>query len=622
MQSVRWQSVWRLLLIVGILVSGIICLVMGTYLVTGALLITLAALLAIRWTLVVPLMKTVDWIRRIRAGETLEYRTLPKRGLFAPLTREITRMARSLAVARSAAEEEARLRDARESRWTPDRLKEHVRALLEGRPIWVVANREPYAHVRQGRQIQCIVPASGLVTAVEPILRACGGTWVGHGSGDADRETADSHDRVRVPPDEPLYTLRRVWLTQEEEEGYYYGFSNEGLWPLCHIAHTRPLFRVEDWTRYVTVNTKFAEAVLDEVAGEQEPLILIQDYHFALLPKLIKERRPDAKVGLFWHIPWPNPEAFGICPWARELLEGMLGADLLGFHIQYHCNNFLDTVDRLLESRIDWEQFAVNRANHTTWVKPFPISIAMEEVTAEPEEAVPAPAAPARDRVLRDLGITVPYLGVGVDRIDYTKGIVERFRAIERFLERYPEFQGRFTFVELGAPSRTLIKRYHDLGTELEAETERINRRFQTHGWKPILLLKKHHSHEEIELFYRAAAVCLVTSLHDGMNLVAKEFVAARPDAQGVLILSQFAGASRELRDALLVNPYDTDQVAEAIHYALTMDPEEQRGRMARMREVLKDHNVYRWAAELIIELAKLRTAAPLVPAPTKASPT
>jgi len=398
--------------------------------------------------------------------------------------------------------------------------------------------------------------------------------------------------------------LKRVWLTKEEEDGYYYGFSNEGLWPLCHIAHTRPLFRAEDWNQYVRVNTKFAQATLEELEGTENPCVLIQDYHFALLPRLIKDKRPDARIAIFWHIPWPNPEAFGICPWASELLHGMLGADLIGFHIQFHCNNFLDTVDRLLESRIDWEQFAINRAGHSTWIRPFPISIAAQETPAGPEGHV-SPDKP-KDSLLKELGLSVQWIGVGVDRIDYTKGIAERFRAIERFLETCPDFQGKFTFIELGAPSRTAIKRYHDLGAELDAEVERINRRFQTRQWKPILFIKKHHSQEEIAPFYRAADVCVVTSLHDGMNLVAKEFVVSRADLRGVLILSRFAGASRELREALLVNPYDIEQVAEAMHSALTMNPEEQQARMERMRRAIQEHNVYRWAANLVTELTRI----------------
>jgi trehalose 6-phosphate synthase len=573
------------------------------------LLISLVTLLIVQWSLIRPMGRTVEWIRRLRAGELTDG-ALPKGDFFGPLAREVTHMARSLVAAKAAAEEEARLRHAGESRWTAERLKEHVKTVLQGRALVVVANREPYVHTREGRQIRWLVPASGLVTAVEPILRACGGTWVAHGSGDADRDTADAHGRLKVPPDNPSYTLRRIWLSKEEEDGYYYRFANEGLWPLCHIAHTRPIFQADAWAAYQQVNAKFADAVLEELEGAEQPCVLIQDYHFALLPRLIKAKRPDAMVALFWHIPWPNAEAFAICPWARELLDGMLGADLLGFHIQFHCNNFLDTVDRLVESRIDWERFAVNRHESATRVKPFPISIAPEDPEGPGAGSAPPDAAAIREGLLKGLGIPAAYLGVGVDRIDYTKGIGERFRAVERFLERYPDFQGRFTFVELGAPSRTLIKRYHELGAELEAEAERINRRFQTRAWKPIVFLKKLHSHAEIRPYYQAADLCLVTSLHDGMNLVAKEFVAARADGQGVLILSGFTGASRELPDALLVNPYDVEQTAEAIHAALTMDAPAQRERMERMRQTVQERNIYRWAAKLVSELARIRPEA------------
>ena len=574
-----------------------------------ALLLIGTTLLIVRWSLLRPMWKLAEWMRRLRLGEATGDHELPK-GDFAPLAREVKHIAESLTAARAAAEEEARLRLSGQSRWTAQRLKEHLRTVLDGRPLLVISNREPYMHVRQEQTIRCLVPPSGLVTAIEPILRACGGTWLAHGSGDADRETADAAGRLGVPPEAPAYTLKRVWLDPAEEEGYYYGFSNEGLWPLCHIAHTRPVFLPKDWRCYQQVNAKFADAALEELRGVEQPVILIQDYHFALLPRLIKAQRPDAKVALFWHIPWPNPEAFGICPWAGELLDGMLGADLLGFHIQFHCNNFLDTVDRILESRIDWEQFAINRGDHTTWVKPFPISIAMhEEPRAAPDTM---DGSSAKAQVLRTLNLHVKWLGVGVDRIDYTKGILERFRAIERFLEKRRVYHERFTFVQIGAPSRTRIKRYHDVGAELDAEAERINQRFQTKSWKPIVFLKRHHSHEEIVPFYQAADMCLVTSLHDGMNLVAKEFVAARSDARGSLILSRFTGASRELHDALLVNPYDIDQVADAMHYALTMDVEEQRARMTRMRELLQEHNIYQWTDNLVTELVRMRPALPI----------
>ena len=551
------------------------------------LFIVLATLLVIRWSIEGPIVRTANWIRELRAGKNVDHTSLPEGDLFASLAQEVSHLAKSLKAARASAEEEARLRDAAESSWTSERLRVHLRNRLENRSLFVVANREPCMHVYKGKTVEWVVPASGLVTALEPILRACDGTWLAHGSGEADRETVDERDCLRVPPDNPQYTLKRIWLTQEEEEGYYFGFANEGLWPLCHIAHTRPIFRASDWEYYRAVNQKFALGLLEEMEGIEEPLVLIQDYHFALLPRLVKLKRPDARVAIFWHIPWPNPEAFGICPWQRELLDGLLGADLAGFHTQSHCNNFLETVDSTLESRIDWESFGVNRRNHLTLVRPFPISVAFPE---ERSDWSPPQGSMYLERadLFKKLGVEATFIGVGVDRVDYTKGILERLRGVERFLEKYPTYQGQFTFVQIGAPSRTHIKRYRDLLEEVESETDRINGRFQTAKWKPIIFLKRHHTHQEIEHYYRAADLCLVTALHDGMNLVAKEFVAARYDEQGALILSHFTGASRELCDALLVNPYDIEQLAEALRTALEMDPVERSARMHRLRHVVK----------------------------------
>lgn len=568
-------------------------------------LIVLITLLIVRWSIAGPIARTANWMKALRTGRgPSAWIKLPDLELFRPLAREVATFAESLNTARSAAELEARLRETGESMWTADRLAVHVRARLEDGRLFVVSNREPYMHTRRGKSVEVNVPPSGLVTAIEPVLRACGGTWVAHGSGDADLEAVDAHDRLLVPPDDPRYTLRRIWLTKEEEEGYYYGFANEGLWPLCHIAHTRPLFRANDWKHYQEVNRKFADALLEEMENISRPVVLVQDYHFALLPRMIKQRRPDARVAIFWHIPWPNPEAFGICPWQRELVDGLLGADLLGFHIQSHCTNFLQTVDRIVESRIDWEHFSVQRLDHRTAVRPFPISVEFADVRAEtPHES----AYEERAGLFKGLGVEAASMGVGVDRLDYTKGILERFLAVERFLEKYPRYQGVFTFVQIGAPSRTHIKRYHDLQAEVEAEADRINWRFQADQWKPIVLLSRQHSHTEIAPYYRAADLCLVTSLHDGMNLVAKEFVATRQDERGVLILSCFTGAARELRDALQVNPYDVDQTAEAIRAALEMEPEEKQMRMQRMRKQVREHNVYRWAGSLIGELCEVR---------------
>jgi trehalose 6-phosphate synthase len=488
--------------------------------------------------------------------------------------------------------------------WTAERLKQTLNRYLHGEKIVILANREPYIHQHTddgGIEVQH--PASGLVTALEPVMRACSGVWVAHGSGDADSETVDRNDHVRVPPGEESYHIRRVWLSEEEQQGYYYGFSNEGLWPLCHVAHARPVFRAEDWRRYRTVNQKFADVVCSEV-DSKDPIILVQDYHFALAPAMIRKRLPAATVITFWHIPWPNAESMGICPRRNELLEGLLGSSILGFHTQLHCNNFMDSVDRYLETRIDREQNAVVMQGHRTLIRPYPIALEWPvrwvEMAPSPEEC--------RAQVWRDLGLKRgALLGVGVDRLDYTKGVEERLLAVELLLERYPEFRGRFSFAQLAAPSRTKIERYRQLSDTVEHLADRINQRFGKEGYQPIILLRSHHEPPEVFRFFRAADLCYVSSLHDGMNLVAKEFVAARTDLKGVLVLSEFTGAARELTEALIVNPYDLEGSSGALAAALTMPLEEQRDRMRSMRPLLAQFNVYRWAGKMLMDAARLR---------------
>jgi trehalose 6-phosphate synthase len=489
--------------------------------------------------------------------------------------------------------------------WTPQRLKQTLNRYLHGEKVVIVANREPYIHERMpDGSIAVLHPASGLVTALEPVMRACSGVWIAHGSGTADRETADRQSRVRVPPGEESYLIRRVWLTPEEEKGYYYGFANEGLWPLCHIAHARPLFRSEDWKHYQAVNERFADAVCAEVDSE-DPIVLVQDYHFALAPRLIRERLPRATVIMFWHIPWPNSERLGICPWRNALVEGMLGASILGFHTQFHCNNFVDSVDRFLEARIDREQQAVVQHGRSTLVRPYPISL---EWPVRWSSTTP-PAEECRRALREELGLGPDALiGVGVDRLDYTKGVEERLLAVERMLERFPRFRGRFTFVQLAAPSRIVIERYRQYNDAVEQLAARINERFGEGGYRPVVLLRTHHEPPRVFRFYRAADVCYVSSLHDGMNLVAKEFIAARDDERGVLVLSQFTGAARELTEALVVNPYDLDEASDALATALSLAPEEQRDRMASMRAFLSEFNVYRWAGRMLVDAARLRS--------------
>lgn len=569
-----------------------------------ALILSITTLVIIRWSVTGPIARMAEWTKKARLGDVLPPpQRFPDQGDVKKLLFEITHMASSLKATKLDLMEQTKMNQSGESRWTKERLKDYLRAKLGNTPFYVIANREPYIHRKNGNgKIECIFPASGVVTALDPVLQATGGVWIAHGSGNADRETVDKQNKLPVPPWNPTYSLKRVWLSEEEEKGYYYGFANEGLWPLCHIAHVRPTFNVSDWQHYKAVNQKFADALLEEL-NSQTPLILIQDYHFALLPRMIKESRPDAKVAIFWHIPWPNPEAFGICPWQGEILEGMLGSDLIGFHTQFHCNNFLDTVDRFLESRIDWTSFSVTREGKTSYIRPFPISVSFptneEKVIAEPQ------VIQKRNDLIKKYGLENKHVGIGVDRIDYTKGLIERFRAIGRALEKYPELQGKLVFVELGAPSRTLIPTYQSHLSEIEALVAKINGQYSSKGYQPILFLKNHHNQEFIRQFYQIADFCFVSSLHDGMNLVAKEFIAERYDENGVLILSCFTGASHELKSALVINPYDIEEAADAIHQALTMLPEEEQERMKRMRLQVQEQNVYRWAAELVTELTR-----------------
>jgi trehalose 6-phosphate synthase len=528
-------------------------------------------------------------LRRFILGES-------HRKEFLPIVADIREL-----VARIAAERES---DGPSGAWNPQRLKQVLVRHFPGDKVLVVANREPYIHERGADGAVTVRhPASGLVAAVEPVLRACSGVWIAHGSGSADRQVVDAKQRVKVPPGEESYLLRRVWLSETEERGYYYGLANEGLWPLCHLAHARPIFRGSDWATYEEVNRRFAETVCDEAEGE-DPVVLVQDYHFALVPRLVRERRPRATIITFWHIPWPNSEHFGICPWRSEILQGMLGSSILGFHTRQHCNNFLDSVDRYLEARIDREQNAVVQHGRATLVRPYPISI---EWPSQWVSGAPS-AAECRRSVRQALGLREDaLLGVGVDRLDYTKGIEERLLAVERLFERFPAYAGRFSFVQLAAPSRTLIERYKQLDETVERTAARINQRFGEGAYQPIILLRAHHEPPEVFRYYRAADLCYVSSLHDGMNLVAKEFVAAREDERGVLLLSQFTGASRELSEALMVNPYDLEEASAALARALAMPPEEQRERMHAMRVYLAEFNVYRWAGRMLVDAARLR---------------
>ena len=540
------------------------------------------------------------WVQGLRALLHGEGILRPSGTAHAPELRPIERDVRELI-----RDLERRYRPLDESgrMWTQETLRATLKSELRGNDVIAVSNREPFIHVRTEEGIHVQRPASGLVTAIEPVMRACSGTWIAHGSGSADRDTVDRSDKIGVPPGHPAYQLRRIWLTPEEEAGYYSGFANEGLWPLCHIAHVRPTFRTRDFEYYREINARFADAVISE-SNTRDPIVLVQDYHFALLPQMIRKRRPEATIITFWHIPWPNPEAFAICPWREQLLDGMLGSSILGFHTQFHCNNFLDTVDRLLEARVDRESFTVSRQGHLSQVNRYPISI---EWPPAPLAALPA-VDECRRSVRERLGLPRKHrIGLGVDRLDYTKGVLERFHAVERLLELEPRWIGKFSFVQIAAPTRGMIADYRDYATRVKSLAAEINDRYRDAKFPPIILLAEHHEPDSVYEHHRAADVCFVSSLHDGMNLVAQEFVAARDDEHGVLVLSRFAGASRELPEALIVNPYDHDECAAALHLALMMPADEQRDRMRLMRGIVREFNVYRWAGRMLLDAAVMR---------------
>lgn len=568
-----------------------------TYIILLFLLLTLTVSLITVIVAQLSLRNFLSGIRKLLKGDSLfSLMSSVASPELRPIAKDLRMLVRDL-------ERERRIRDEQQLSWTPAALKEILQKELSGDEILILSNREPYIHQKKAGKIEVQVPASGLVTALEPIMRACSGTWIAHGSGTADKDVVDEYDHVFVPPEDPCYRIRRVWLSKEEEAGYYYGFSNEGLWPLCHIAHTRPTFRTQDWEQYRRVNEKFAEAVCEE-AKTENPVILIQDYHFALAPKLIRERLPKATIITFWHIPWANAESFGICPWREEIIEGLLGSSILGFHTRFHCNNFLDSADRFLECRIDRDSSEISYLRKRTIVRAYPISI---EWPPRLMPSVPGSLeCKSNIRSRHDLASSVA-IGIGVDRLDYTKGILERFMAVERLFELYPQYVGRFTFIQIAAPTRSAITEYRNFEAEVRGLAQRINQKYSREGYVPIILLVEHHGPKQVFEYFRASDLCFVSSLHDGMNLVAKEYIAAREDLEGVLILSQFAGASKELPEALIVNPYNIDQCAVALNLALSMPVSVQKERMRNMRASVQESNVFRWAGRMLIDAARMR---------------
>jgi trehalose-6-phosphate synthase len=498
--------------------------------------------------------------------------------------------------------------DGVDSRWTPRRLRRVLDRELGSLRLIVVSNRQPYSHEKlAGGQIAVKTSAGGLVTAIAPVMRACSGVWVAHGSGSADRETVDIDDRVWLPPDAPTFALRRVWLSADEQKLYYEGFSNEGLWPLCHTTPVRPKFRRTEWLAYKQVNRRFRDAVFEE-RGISRPMLFVQDYHLALLPQFLREVLPSATIALFWHIPWPTPQRLVACPWWRVIVRHMLGSDVLGLNTNEDCTNFLSAASRLSRFVVDQSSGAVIHGTRVCRVFAYP-----ESIEWNPRFSRNSSAKHSHVTVRKRYGISPTVrLGLSVDRCDFTKGIPERLLAVERLFETSPQWRGKFTLLQISVPSRSNVPAYRELQAFAFKEVQRINARFATPAWTPVVLVQEEQEREYLYTLYRSADIFLVNSLHDGMNLVAKEFVAARHDEDGVLILSRRAGAAHELIEALLIDPLDICASAIAIEVALRMPREERRIRMRRMRTTVEHNNVYKWAGHIISDAAKARRIAAL----------
>jgi len=465
-----------------------------------------------------------------------------------------------------------------------------LRDLLAGRRLVVVSNREPYVHRRTSKGVEVTRPSGGLVAALDPVMQATGGTWIAWGSGDADFEVSDARGRVRVPPDTGAYTLKRVALTEDEVEGYYYEYSNQALWPLCHMAMAHARFRRRPWELYQAANRRFADAVLEESDGDA--LVWLHDYHLALAPRYIRTRRPEQFIMHFWHIPWPAWDIFRACPQRVEILEGLLAADFTAFQHPRHVEHFLECAERELGASVDRDEGVIEHDGRVTHVDAFPISVDFATLDAQARSG-------ESERWMAQLrkrhGLDGKIVALGVDRLDYTKGIPERLRALDRLFERFPEFRGRLVFVQKSAPSRTKIKAYRDLQRQIEREVARLNATWGRAEWRPVLHITRPLPPAGMAALYRLADLCVVSSLQDGMNLVAKEYVACQVDRRGVLLLSELAGAHDELSWALPINPYDAGGTAATMALAAEMPASERAERMDHLRAYVAEHDIYEW---------------------------
>lgn len=482
--------------------------------------------------------------------------------------------------------------------WNKEAVLKLVKERFSDYTFVVASNRQPYIHKLSRGKIECTRGPGGVITALDPIMRELKGVWICCGSGDADRLVA-KNSRVKVPPHDPAYELKYIWLSKEENLGYYFGYSNQGLWPLFHLVFIKPQFNSEDWKVYKQVNKKFAQSINREIKGKKA-IVFVQDYHLTLVSKYLKEINPETITLLFWHIPWPTHDIFRVLPHRQELLEGMLSYDLLGFHVRYFCNNFFDAVANEMEAKINKEHQSIIYRGHSTLVRGYPISVDFDGINkAAQSKEVGEIACSLKE----EFGLEGCKVVIGLDRIDYTKGIIERIRAIDKLLDFHPELKEKVVFIQMGEISRIHLTEYKQLNEKVNTLVEEVNFKHSQNSWRPIIFVRRHLDFKEVLAFYKIADVCVVSSLHDGMNLVAKEFVSAKPDDKGMLVLSEFTGARRELKAALLINPYHPEEVGNAIFEALNIPAARRKEKMKKLRGVVHRNDIWKWIGQIIADI-------------------
>ncbi|GAB4417243.1 MAG: hypothetical protein OHK0032_13280 [Thermodesulfovibrionales bacterium] len=479
-------------------------------------------------------------------------------------------------------------------------LKAFIEENFSDKNLIIVSNREPYIHKKSGLSIKVEKPAGGLTSAMDDVLKVTGGTWVAWGSGSGDRDVVDSKNLVPVPPEKPSYMLKRVWLSPSLAENFYHGYSNQVLWPLCHITLDRVYFRKKFWEDYKEANRAFSDAVVEE--ADNNSIVWVHDYHLCLVPGMMRNERPELTIAHFWHIPWPDWSVFRVCPHAKEILEGLLGNDLIGFQIPLFVKNFMDCVSECLDADIDYQRPAVTYKGHTTVLKAFPISIDYDKFN---DMASSDRTVKFMKSLKEKYGLEQGYIGIGVDRLEYTKALIKRLQAIDLFFDRYERFRRKFTFIQIAVPTR-MKEPYISYKKTVEELVAKINKKYSTGLWKPIIYIDTKIEHEDLAAYYRMADVAIISSVYDGMNLVAKEYVASQVDEKGVLILSEFAGAAEEMQGAIIVNPYDIEGFSDAIKDALIMPQKERSNRMALLRKQIKDNDIYKWISDILHEIIKI----------------